>query len=302
MSENESTVWDSDGSRSKIAAQIFSLLSNEDRLEILMTLSEAIQTTHHQKFGFNEFWKAVDIEDSGRFNYHLDQLCDTFIRETEDGYTLTYSGVLISLLLMSGKLTRNPEMEPRESSTECPDCRGTVMVSYRDKLVVAECDDCEKQLMKMRVPPGCVDVDSADHMLRAAIQYALREIVTLRDEICPNCGGHAFPTIVPVEQRPDEEDKPTVYFECSNCEYFFRTGVSYSLLTHPELVSFCRDHGYDVLAPENPQIVVDLGDEQTVSVHSRDPLQFEFSLELDDETLTLLIDDDMTVLESSRQS
>lgn len=75
--------------------EAFGLVDDETRLEILWGLwEERIDTDHRETepVSFSELRGRVGVEDSGRFNYHLDQLVPRFVEQGEDGYTLTYAG------------------------------------------------------------------------------------------------------------------------------------------------------------------------------------------------------------------
>jgi hypothetical protein len=297
-----STEDPSKGGVVETGAEIFSILSNEDRLEILLTLSRTRTPTDDQKYTFNEFLDESPIRDSGRFNYHLNLLRETFIENPDDDYSLSYTGAIIALLLHSGKLTRDPTVDLTETNVDCPYCDGALSVGYRDKLVIVTCEDCNTQVSKMRVPPGCVDRSSAEYLLRSSVQFGLREVITLRDGICPNCGGVATPSVVSEEERKSGGDIPAVFYQCEDCIYFFRTGISAVMMTHPEFISFCHDHGLDILAPDSPQQYLEIHDKRTVSVRSRDPWQFKFQVELEGETLTMVLDEELERIESERTS
>lgn len=63
-----------------------SVLADETRLEVLRALAEA-----ERALSFSELRKRAGVDDSGRFNYHLERLCEYFIRETADGYELGHT-------------------------------------------------------------------------------------------------------------------------------------------------------------------------------------------------------------------
>ena len=71
-------------------SNLFDLLSNETRLEILRALHS--QTS---PLSYTELRGETSIEDKGKFNYHLRQLSD-FIDRQEGEYRLTAKGDRIS--------------------------------------------------------------------------------------------------------------------------------------------------------------------------------------------------------------
>jgi hypothetical protein len=67
--------------------ETFSLLANEDRIAIL----NAIILADHRgeaPVSFSALRETVDIRDSGRFSYHLQELTDHFLTRSSDGYSL----------------------------------------------------------------------------------------------------------------------------------------------------------------------------------------------------------------------
>lgn len=64
-----------------------SALTHEARVDILRALADA-----DGPLAFTELKSRVEMSDPGRFNYHLRELAQYFVRQTEDGYALTYRG------------------------------------------------------------------------------------------------------------------------------------------------------------------------------------------------------------------
>jgi citrate synthase len=71
-------------------SNLFELLSNETRLEILRALH-----SRTDRLSYTELRRETSIEDKGKFNYHLRQLSD-FIDRQEGEYRLTAKGDRIS--------------------------------------------------------------------------------------------------------------------------------------------------------------------------------------------------------------
>lgn len=63
---------------------VFSLLSDDIRVDVLRTLWEA-----DEPLSFSELYEAVGIGASGQFDYHLDEFIDRFVRQTPTGHELT---------------------------------------------------------------------------------------------------------------------------------------------------------------------------------------------------------------------
>lgn len=89
------------------------VLGDELRMDILRTLADA-----DGPLTFTELREAVEVRDTGRFNYHLTRLCEYFVRETAGGYELGHAG---DRVITAGRVASEtgPAVEPDE---QCPVC------------------------------------------------------------------------------------------------------------------------------------------------------------------------------------
>ena len=102
-----------------VAAEELSVLASEHRIRILQTLAGA-----ESPLGFSDLRESVGMYDSGRFNYHLTELCGLFVRETNEGYELSHAGervVLAAADLDPAGASALAE-QATENGTECPVC------------------------------------------------------------------------------------------------------------------------------------------------------------------------------------
>jgi hypothetical protein len=67
--------------------ETFSLLANEDRLAILNAIVRA-DDRDDTPVAFSTLRETIDIRDSGRFSYHLQELTGHFLTRSSDGYSL----------------------------------------------------------------------------------------------------------------------------------------------------------------------------------------------------------------------
>lgn len=74
-------------------ATLCSLMADETRIRILRELY-AVRTDGADREGlpFSTLRRRVDVDDSGRFNYHVDQLTDQLVCKRVDRYVLTPTG------------------------------------------------------------------------------------------------------------------------------------------------------------------------------------------------------------------
>lgn len=84
---------DGSSERTALHASIGSLLADETRIRILRELY-AVGSTDGEATGlqFSTLRRRAEVSDSGRFNYHLDQLTGQLVAKVEDRYVLTPVG------------------------------------------------------------------------------------------------------------------------------------------------------------------------------------------------------------------
>jgi hypothetical protein len=94
--------------------EAFAVLGNEIRLDIIHVLWQADPAHEYddvsntaETISFSELRRRVDIDDNGKFNYHLSQLVPHFVRQTGSVETLSTScgfvyGLVSAALVVSG--------------------------------------------------------------------------------------------------------------------------------------------------------------------------------------------------------
>lgn len=283
-------------------AAAFSLLGNELRVDIIRELGAANDGTRIQGLSFAELRQRCGVRDSGRFNYHLQELVDTFVYEDDGEYRLLYPGVLLYEAMQSGSLTDRLRVEPFALGRDCSDCGAGLEGSYRDSLFEVSCPECGRQEMKYTLPPGALRTDDPEQVARAAHVYARRDVMAVFEGVCPVCGGAVGHEIVPEGEGTSKLERgvpgPAAVHGCVDCSKFFTTSVAMPLVYHPAVVSFFHDHGTNVLSA--PPWELGFRDEEVTTLESTDPVRARVELEAGDEALTLTVDGDLSVVETVR--
>ncbi len=283
---------------------VFELLANDARIDILLALGDATEFGQARELPFSELRETVAIRDSGRFNYHLDKLAGTFVKEGSDGYDLRYPGVLVYEAIKSGSLTDRSTVQPFEIEATCTVCGNNLETSYRNQLLTVHCPTCEQDVQKSHVPPGALADRTVEHLLHAAGQFTVRDCVVIREGVCPNCAGRLRHDIIPEEDREGiAADLPgvPVLHRCRACGYFVHTSIGFTLMTLPVVIAFFDDHGIDLLGGDLHfrEFPVDPDSEE---IRSRDPWEVAVEIELDGEVLAVVVDGSMDVLSAERRS
>ena len=230
--------------------EAFTALADETRIEIVRTLWDA---DDHQA-RFSELRDAVGVRDSGRFNYHLDELLGQFVARTADGYELTEAGIWANGAIERGAYTMEGTLDPVELEEPCRTCGEPRTLYYEGETVRIECESCPVK-SEFTVPPSVfVDVDreevpdTAGRYLRSMFQH-------LDNGFCWYCDGrirtHVGPAADPDEDVPESASDelyeqllefPLVEYECRRCGATSYTGIGHALLDTPAVVGFLNAH------------------------------------------------------------
>lgn len=292
----------------------FAALGDQTRVAVLRTLGEA-----EQPLAFTELQRRVGYDTAGNFSYHLDQLTDHFIRKTDDGYRLARPGARIVEAVLSGAVTEAPSVERTRIDRSCPYCGNPVELSYSQDRVSAFCTECAGVyggtngtqvapdaaqaglLGHLPLPPAGVQGRTVPEIERAAWTWGVRDMIALANGVCPRCSANLHQTPNYCENHDTADGLcPTcgnrhavqLRSDCKNCIFEHEGAFVLKFMTNTAFLSFVTDHGL------NP--VTDhwgFGWSYSEQILSEGPFQAKFTFEIDDATLTMAVDDELTISE-----
>lgn len=273
---------------------VFSLLGNEIRVDILRALWETPDT--HTTF--SELYDAVEMSDTGQFNYHLGKLVGTFIRKTEEGYELSFAGEHIIGAVLSGVYTETGNIDPIDIDDPCHRCGGQLRAHYSDEYVRIECDDCEIVVIDLDVPPGILDGRDRADLPRVFSQWIKSEYIQVLSGCCSACTG---PITATIDSDPNKQlESMCVEHQCTRCDRTITSNIGSVFIDHPAVVQFHDEHGIDLRTTPLWQVGWLFEDHATII--AEDPLRIRITATINDDTLSLLVDDDLTVIESETET
>jgi hypothetical protein len=302
---------DGDGSSDSVEQRMddnqtdaFDILGHELRLSIVETLGarQRANAWRPVPMEFEEIRRAVDSDDSGRFNYHLGELLGTYVEQTDDGYVLSPAGFEVSSAILRGSYA-DVSVGPVEGTLDddCPKCGADVTGVYEDGLLRIDCPEHGVMFDNTVAPAVAVDRDIGA-ITTAAERDARRTVERARDGICPECFGTIEMTVPAVDTPRDEpapadsNDEPVLAeFDCQRCRLAFETELHWVALDHPAVVAFYYDHGIDPRPPYHVEL-----HEVSSTIVSEEPLRARLTFRLDDERLRVTLDDHGTVVETER--
>jgi DNA-binding transcriptional ArsR family regulator len=279
--------------------EAFAALADGTRIDILRALWDA----EDHRATFSELRTAVGAADSGGFNYHLGELVDRFVRKTDDGYELTLAGIRVNGAIAAGAYTAGEPMEPIRLDETCPACDGAQTLHYEGERVRVDCETCELA-STAGVPPGVFAGYDRGEIPAVADRYFRTILSQVGDGFCWFCEGRTDPVVGPLGEQLDEEVPaelaalPAVLFTCRRCGSEITADLGAALLDHPAVVAFHHEHGLDIR--ERPFWAAGAWDTDRTRFRERDPVRAELSYHAGGDTLTLVVDGELTVRESER--
>lgn len=281
--------------------EAFTALSDATRVAIVRELWNA----DADSVSFSELRSAVGVRDSGQFNYHLDELVDRFVRATDDGYELTLAGQHVVGAIHAGAFTMSGRMDPIDLPDSCPACGGDRTFRYEDEHVRIDCDSCDAGL-NGGVPPGVFAGYDRGDAPAVTARYMRTLVQHVGNGFCWYCDGRARPTVYEVGEGEDLsaetaalfEGLPMVRYDCERCGAEVTGDVGTSLLDHPAVVAFYYDHGRNVR--EHPFWDFTALNTDRARIVEHDPLRARVTYPVDDDALTLTVDEELAVLDTER--
>jgi len=279
--------------------EAFGLVAHEARVRTLEALLKA-----DEPLSFSELNDRVGMRDTGQFNYHLGKLVDRFVAEHDDGYGLTREGARVAGAIISGGYTKGIDADPVQMDATCLDCGAPMTATFEESRVDITCLDCGEDFTQLEVPPGALYDCTPEEAVDVAHRWGLRQQRLAELGFCPRCDGRMDHQVIDAES----DDSPVwlvesrfeafVRYQCERCGEGWFSDVGLALMSHPAVVAFHYDHGIDTR--ETPLWELEWVSADATTVADRDPLRVAVSVTLDDETLTLTVDDELTVLDEGR--
>lgn len=284
-------------------AEAFAALSDPLRVDILRALAAFHRERGAEPVGFAELRKRVEVRDSGRFRYHLNELRDNFVEKAEDGYRLTNTGVETVAAILAGTYTDRASVGPDTLDSECPACGTAAVARYRDGRCTVTCRE-DHPLFAWSLPPAAAADATLTEVVARAELFARQAIERGLAGVCPKCSAPVDPRVVADRANATGSEEgteragaatPGLRVVCDTCGARLVGPVGFCLLVDPEVAAFYRRHDrpLDEAHVWEPAFVAD---DDAVSVAATDPLRVAVDVTLDGDTLAA------TVNESGRVS
>lgn len=236
-------------------AENLSALANPLRIRILLALAETRQPSwEHRGMSYSDLRAAVDVEDGGRFNYHINELRDRFVRGTEGQYWLTTAGSRVVDEVYARTFSGGHETVSGPVEWMCPADGQQLDATFDDGIITVSCPN-HGVLFDMILSFSSARNRDLDELFAWGNRRALWYLESVSWDICPHCSGRfGESTIVAHSSKPGDPletlgwDTSTVVMvemRCRQCSISFRVPAFHYTLTRPPTIAFLHDHGID---------------------------------------------------------
>jgi len=294
----------SDGGLTPAAA--FEALGHETRLAIVEELAKPRRVSWQPKGqSFADLRRAVGVRDAGKFNYHLQEIRPHFVTKYGDQYVLQNAGFYLAGAILAGTYTERVETRRAATDRRCPVCDATIEAIYEYEYFRMECPD-HGSFFAASIPPGAVAGRSMDDLIVLANRESRHTVEHARGGVCPHCWGRTA-TTAPVDSAKYldaigvDGDRMTgrifARFECERCAMTIWFLAAVCVVDHPAVVSLYYRHGIDIR--ERGHLELDFVSGSNETLISTDPIRIAVEIELDGDALSLLLDEEMTVVDVS---
>lgn len=286
--------------------QAFAVLSNKTRIHTLQALADA-----DGPVSFTELRNRVGLRQGSQFNYHLTKLVGHFVAKTDAGYELLPPGKRVVNAVLAGAVDAGPELEPTPIDYDCHFCTAPVAVQYTAGYFILTCTECpghriteseveldhepDGYLATVEFPPAGVAGRSPMELFRSASTWAHLNGLAVSSGVCPRCAARVEPGIDACPRhdasdgtcpRCDRRLAIRATFDCTNCTYEFEGPTLMAVLDEPAILAFAGRHGFNLTSTG-----IDWGWDWEEVVLDTDPFRGRLVITIDDDTLTLEIDE-----------
>lgn len=241
-------------------AENLAALSNPLRIRILLALAETRRPNwDHGEMSYSDLRSAVGIEDGGRFNYHVNELRDQFVRSEEGQYWLTTAGSRVVDEIYAGTFSAGHEAVSGSLEWTCPADGKRLEAAVDTGVITVSCPD-HGVLFDMMLSFNSPQGRDPDELFAWANRRALWYLESVSWDVCPHCAGR-FEEAAIAAHSPESETRLAtlgcesttvviVGMRCRRCGVSFRVPAFYYALTRAPTIAFLHDHGIDYRTPE----------------------------------------------------
>jgi len=293
-----------DGERT--AADVFRLLSDQTRLDVLRTVARA----QHEGSGpgtlsFSDIYDRVDVANTSKLSYHLGELTGTFLRKQDGTYAFTHAGERLVRFVLAENYAAPDDVGPVPTDGTCLHCgEAALRATLEAQFFTVRCEACERPAFVYRVTPAQVRERGGEALVDAVIWAQAADFLKMRQGVCPDCAGRLDTSVLAAEDVPAPAPMPVSFGTLSECRACLRrmsVPLTHAAVYHPESVAFHWEHGVDIVGTGVWEFHRHLYDGQWAAERVEDePEAYRVELRVDTTSLHLYLDEHATVTRTER--
>jgi len=225
-----------------VAREAFGLLGHDLRLDILLALLDRWRAAHTEPQRYSELMRAVGERDSGKFNYHLDKLRGTYVRQVDSGYVPMASATALYRSVLAYRPTTESRVTTFPVGVTCPDCGADLRAAYEQQFLTVSCPDCAETVegFTYPFPKNGLENRGDETVVRATYERARHHVNLARTGQCPFCAGTTTVTVdrdtlagtatddTATGSAFDAHERP-VEITCDTCTFVVTVGFLFAL-------------------------------------------------------------------------
>lgn len=295
-------------SEDRSAADIFRLLADDTRVDILRAVAVAQYELEQVGSGaaelaFSEIYEHVEVDNTSKLSYHLGELTGTYLRKSDDGYSLSHAGERIVRFILSGNYEQPASVGPEPVEGTCVFCGEEALeASLSHQFFRIDCTACDQQVTGHSITPAQARTRDVDALLRSVKLRSAEDYRQVRRGMCPECGAQLSAEVIGLPESPlPDADSFLVTSECEECLREYNSPLTYSVVYHPASIAFHWDRGIDVTSwgvwEFNEHVYEGRWTSERVT---SDPEEYEVVLRHGDDAVRLRLDSTATVRRTER--
>jgi hypothetical protein len=272
------------------AREAFSDLAHETRLDILLALLSEWRAADTEPQRYASLMDAVGMEDSGQFNYHLQQLRGTYVRKVEGGYVPTGTATALYRAVLAYEPTVSTASRSFTVDETCPDCGTAVVATYERDFLSVACPDCEARVGRFTYafPSNGLSGRDDREVLAAVHQRARHHVSLARTGQCPFCAGTT--TVDLFREQFSDPDAHDIEITCDTCTFVVGVSLLFAVSMDARVTAALVDLGVPVDTAYTwafPQ--------PEPRVSGSDPLRVTVKVEREGKTASITVDETLDV-------
>ncbi|SFS92154.1 DUF7351 domain-containing protein [Halostagnicola kamekurae] len=282
--------------------EAFALLGHEIRLAILHAFFERYapvdpdsrsEVREQRTLSYAELMAATDMEDSGKFNYHLEKLRGVYVEEIEEGYVPTAGAIALYEAVIANRPTESIPVN-FDIDESCPSCASGLQGKYEQGFLTVECSECDLFWgATYRFPKNGLAVREGESIYEALYDRMMHHIGLARTGQCPSCAGITNGTMP--RDRLDGESTPTAELTCQTCSWFVTVDIVSALQFEPQVTNALLELGIPLSESSSMRATEQVLSNVTGRVSSDDPFHATIRITYDEAVAEITIGHELRV-------